>query len=374
MKLKSSRTFLKVLLTISILSYTLSSNAQSPFKGLENLFTTPDNYIVQYTKTPPIIDGDINDAAWNQAKWTNEFQDIEGDKRPAPTYKTQVKMLWDDSCLYIMAKMEEPNVWGYETKHDAVIYHENDFEVFVNPDNTIHNYYEFEVNPLNTIFDLFLERSYRDGGQAMINWNAEGLRSAVKIQGTINNPADTDKGWTVEMAIPFKSISIGNDVHIPGDGDLWRIDFSRVEWDTQLRNGKYVKQTTADGEWKPEHNWVWSPPGLISMHYPERWGYLKFSKGDNSNNVFTMPYPELQKRYLWLIYYREQLYFRENHTYALNLKDLGVDSTALLSGTLNNLKLEATEHQFLGFITDGHDNITWCINQQGAVNQLRIRK
>ena len=372
MKVRKTEIF-KILFTAFILLNTFILKAQSAFKGLENLFTIPLNYTVHYTQTPPIIDGNISDHIWEKAQWTDQFQDIEGDKKPVPKLHTRVKMLWGDSCLYIAAEMQEPNIWAYETKHDAIVYHDNDFEVFINPNNTIHNYYEVEVNAVNTIFDLFLNRPYRDGGPAMINWNAEGLRTAVKVQGTVNDPSDVDKGWTVEMAIPFKSISIGNNINIPQDGDLWRINFSRVEWDTDVRGGKYVKQTE-DGITKPEHNWVWSPQGVIDMHFPERWGYLQFSKNVTGKNAFVMPYTEDQKRYLWLIYYREHLYFRKHFTYALSLDKLGIDSNVVISGEANTLKLEATEHQFMGLIMDGSNNVTWAIDQQGAVNQLYIKK
>jgi len=357
----------KILITIFLSFVVFCVNAQSPFHGLENLFTTPRNYIIHYTKTPPVIDGDINDTTWNQAAWTDQFQDIEGDIKPHPTLGTQVKMLWGDSCIYIAAKLQEPNVWAYETKHDAVVYHDNDFEVFINPNNTIHQYYEFEVNALNTVFDLFLNSPYRDWGSAMINYNAEGLRTAVKVQGTVNNPADTDQGWTVEIAIPFKSISIGNNVNIPADGDLWRINFSRVEWDTDIHNGKYVKQTSTSGETKPEHNWVWSAQGVIDMHFPERWGYLQFSKNTGGNSAFTMPYAELQKQYLWLVYYREHLYFTKHHSYALSLKQLGINSTVVINDKTDQLTLEATKHQFMGLIRDTQSRTGWTINQQSEI-------
>ena len=357
-------------LTTFILFLAFCAKAQSPFNGLENLFTTPRNYIIHYTKTPPVIDGDISDTTWNQASWTDQFQDIEGDKKPRPALHTQIKMLWDDSCIYIAAKLQEPNVWAYETKHDAIVYHDNDFELFINPNNTIHKYYEFEVNALNTVFDLFLNSPYRDRGDAMINYNAEGLRTAVKIQGTVNNSADIDEGWTVEVAIPFKSISMGNNINIPEDGDLWRINFSRVEWDTDVHNGKYVKQTTSSGELKPEHNWVWSAQGVIDMHFPERWGYLQFSKGCAGNNAFTMPYSELQKRYLWLIYYREHLYFRKHHSCALSLDQLGISDKVEISDKANVITLEATKHQFMGLITDKESKTIFTIDQQGAINQL----
>ncbi|HEY2583826.1 MAG TPA: carbohydrate-binding family 9-like protein [Mucilaginibacter sp.] len=347
--------------------------AQSPFKEFENLFTTPKSYIVTYTKTPPVIDGDINDAAWQQATWTDDFQDIEGDLKPKPPLQTKLKMLWDDSCLYIAAQIRDPNVWATLTQHDAVIFRDNDFEVFLNPNNTTHQYFEIEYNALNTVFDLFLNKPYRNGGNPLSSWDAKGLRSAVKIQGTLNNPTDTDEGWTIETSIPFKAVGIGGNRQMPTDGTLWRINFSRVEWDTKVIEGKYVKLKDTTGNTLPEHNWVWSPQGVINMHYPERWGYLQFSKDNTNNTTFTLPYSEQQKRYLWLIYYQEKLWHNEHHVYTDSLTKFGLESVVKINGSNNTLQIEATEHQFMALITDEKDRITWEINQDGLVKQLNIR-
>jgi len=346
----------------------LGAKAQSEFKGLENLFTTPRNYIIQHTNTAPVIDGDINDGVWKQAEWTTDLVDIEGDDKPKPPYKTRVKLLWDDSTLYIAAEMQEPNVWAYKTHHDDVVYHDNDFEFFIDPNNTTHLYYEIEINPINTIFDLFLNAPYRDGGKPLASWDAKGMRTAVKVYGTVNKPSDADKGWTAEIAIPLKTLAVGDRNRPPHDGTMWRINFSRVEWDTDIKDGQYVKQTQPDGSLKPEHNWVWSPQGPINMHFPERWGYLLFS--NNPSTTFTMPYSEDQKRYLWLIYYREHMYFNEHHAVALSLKDLGLSDKVMVDGKPNQLELEATPHQFLGLITDDADHVTYTINHEGLVQQL----
>lgn len=367
------RFFVVVIIAGIFLSVAAPVNAQSPFTGLENLFTVPLSYVVYHTGTPPLIDGDISDDTWQQADWTNEFQDIEGSSKPHPALRTKVKMLWDDSCLYIAAQMQEPQVWAYQKQHDDIVYHDNDFEVFINPNNTTHDYYEFEVNALNTILDLFMDVPYHDGGRAMISWNAAGFRSAVKVQGTLNDPSNTDKGWTVEIAIPFKAVNLGDYTRIPNDGAIWRINFSRVEWDVNVNNGKYVKQTDVDGNAKPEHNWVWSVQGVKNMHFPERWGYLRFSKKVAGNVAFNMPYNEQQRRYLWLIYYREHEYFTQHQQYAVDLKQFGLDSIVTVDGKTNRLQLEATPHQFIALITDKNDNITWTINQQGWVRQLKNR-
>ena len=68
---------------------------------------------------------------------------------------------------------------------------------------------KLKMNAINKIFDLFLPKPYRNGGDALIGWDVEGLKSGVEVIGTLNNPNDKDKGWTVEMAIPLKSFADG---------------------------------------------------------------------------------------------------------------------------------------------------------------------
>lgn len=239
----------------------------------------PLHYSCSYTTTPPVIDGRPGEAAWTNAAWSQDFTDIEGSKRPAPALRTRMKMLWDDSCLYIAAELQEPHLWGTLLQHDTIVYHDNDFEIFIDQDGDSKEYFEIEVNARNTIFDLFLPRPYSEGAHALTTWDAKGLRTAVHMNGTLNNPADKDSSWTVEMAIPFTALRLLGIPVVPKEGTTWRINFSRVEWDRLVQNGRYVKQTDATtGKLLPEHNWVWSPQGVINMHVPGKWGYLQFTR------------------------------------------------------------------------------------------------
>jgi hypothetical protein len=160
-----------------------------------------------------------------------------------------------------------------------VIYQDNDFEVFIDPDGDSHEYYELEVNALNTVWDLLLIRPYRDGGPAVNAWDIAGLRTAVQCDGTLNDPRDRDRGWTVEIAIPWRVLAeCSRGQAPPVHDDLWRVNFSRVQWQLTAAAGAYAKRRDAKtGRNLPEDNWVWSPQGLIAMHYPEMWGVVQFS-------------------------------------------------------------------------------------------------
>jgi hypothetical protein len=158
------------------------------------------------------------------------------------------------------------------------VYHEHDFELFLDPDGDNHDYYELEINALGTVWDLFLTRPYRDDGAYLSAWEITGLESAVALEGTLNNPGDRDQGWTVELALPWPALAqAARRPCPPAPGEVWRMNFSRVEWHLDVEEGAYQKRVDpATGAALPEENWVWSPQGLVAMHYPERWGLLRF--------------------------------------------------------------------------------------------------
>jgi hypothetical protein len=233
----------------------------------------PKRYVCPRTDTPPPFDGNLESGPWLQAPWTEDFVDIEGDSKPRPRFRTRVKMLWDEQFFYIAAEMEEPHVWATLTEHDSVIFQDNDFEVFIDPDGDAQRYFEFEINALNTGWDLFLERPYRDQGSADNSWEMPGYRSAIHVRGTLNDPSDVDEGWTVELALPWPAFAEKGGMPCPPrSGDVWRVNFSRVEWTVDIVNGAYVKR-----EGLREDNWVWTPQGVIDMHQPEMWGFVEFS-------------------------------------------------------------------------------------------------
>lgn len=256
---------------------------------------------------PPLVDGSLDEAAWRAAPWTDPFVDIEGDGKPAPFFATRAKLLWDDEALYVGAALEEPDLWATYDRRDMVVYHEHDFEVFLDPDGDNHDYFELEINALDTVWDLFLTRPYRDAGDALDAWDIPGLRTAVHLDGTLNDPADRDEGWSVEIAIPWKALAQG--AHRPAPpaaGDEWRLNFSRVQWDLDAVDGGYAKRRGPDGNALPERNWVWSPQGLVAMHYPERWGRLRFVDGDAGREA-PDPDPVLQAgEALMQLYYAQR--------------------------------------------------------------------
>lgn len=296
--------------TFLFLLFSLNWSFQSYSQLFESIFA-PEHHVVFRCPEPPVIDGSINESIWDAAPWTNSFVDIEGSDKPKPFYDTNVKMLWDNKFLYIAARLYDEHIWATLKEDESVIFQDNDFEVFIDPNGDSHGYMELEINAFGTTWDLFMDKPYRDGGYADSDWHFGGMKSAVKVYGKINRTTGKDSCWTVEIALPLKTmIEFSESKKIPVDGEQWRINFSRVQWKTKIKDYEYHKEKAKNGKPLPEMNWVWSPQGNIAMHQPETWGYLQFSDkiaGDGTDSFIENPDSKIIWS-LWQVYYLYQRY------------------------------------------------------------------
>ena len=158
------------------------------------------------------------------------------------------------------------------------------------------------------------------------------LKTAVHINGTLNNPNDKDTGWTVEIAFPWNALSkFAHQKTPPVEGDQWRVNFSRVEWLTDIVEEKYRKRPG-----KKEDNWVWSPQGIIDMHRPEKWGYVQFTRKKIGSVAFVPDPATDAKNRLHQIYYAQRDYLEKNGRWATSLGELTLSTEvdATKTGTL----------------------------------------
>lgn len=286
-----------------------------------NIEFAPKHYICRRAVGELEMDGRVDKPFWAAADWTDDFVDIEGDLRPKPAKRTRVKMLWDDEYFYFAAELMEDQIWATLTERESVIFYDNDFEIFIDPDGDTHQYYEFEINALNTVWDLMLVKPYRDGGPSVTGWDINGLETAVYIDGELNRPSANNRKWSVEVAMPWTTLrECAIEGRPPVKGEFWRVNFSRVEWRAEVKNDTYHKVLNPEnGKPYPEDNWVWSPMGIINMHYPELWGYVVFADEDGRES-FQLPFDERIKWELRKLYYRQRNYFESYGSYTTDVK------------------------------------------------------
>jgi hypothetical protein len=254
-------------------------------------------HYTSYRASGPIkIDGKLDEADWQRAPQSNPFVDVVTGK--PSWFDSRVTILWDDKYLYFGFRLEEPDVRATLTKHDAQIWNDNDIEIFIGARDA---YYEYEMNALNTAYDVFWiwQDMYRPGSpynvpgwnpkgrnvmildgvgghvhprgkrNGFIDYDFPGLLHAVHVDGTLNNHGDRDKGWTAEIAFPWEGLKWLADGRSlpPRDGDVWRIDCSRFQHFG--RDGKQVD---------PPAGWTWNKHGFYDSHIPETFTYVRFSR------------------------------------------------------------------------------------------------
>jgi cellulose/xylan binding protein with CBM9 domain len=326
-----------ILIIVSSMFFGLSLNSQ----------VLPKQYNCYKTTIPVEIDGNVYDQHWNNVLWSDFFEDIEGELKPEPYLQTRMKMLWDNDYLYIAAELEDPDIWGYLSNHDDIIYRDNDFEVFIDPDGDGESYFEIEINAIGTILDLYMPKAYNKGGRADLAWNADNLKKAVKIYGNINDTLSHDNKWIVEMAIPWKAYgSRINNIEKPDDGETWRMNFSRVQWETEYCDNNYYKKVDTDnGKPLRESNWVWSPQGVINMHVPEEWGYVTFKEDEPVKSETIWTKSEYPRYWVWMGGGNKKSYNDWERIFR-NLDDAGIKGFLLGADTLLLSKVISIANQY----------------------------
>lgn len=249
----------------------------------------PRQYVLYRAVDPIIVDGSLNEKSWAYAEWTNTFDHILSTRGyTKPFLATRAKMLWDSERLYIGAEMEEPNLVGHAVPpRVTVICVDNDFEIFIDTDGDAQNYIELQFNVLGSVQDIFFRKEYQRGGIPMgwpqhlydrpysPPWELAGLRAAVRAEGSINYPLDTDRGWTLEVSIPLKSLretSPGGE-GLAREGSCMRVGFSRVEYPGPKKEWPIVDWEHRGACW----DWTWTPNLAYDMHVPECWGRVLLS-------------------------------------------------------------------------------------------------
>jgi hypothetical protein len=315
------------------------------------------------------IDGVADEIAWINAPWSDNFVDILGGQAALPYFDTRVKMMWDSLNIYFFAELKEQDIWGNLKERDTVVFYNNDFEIFLKPYTNSPQYCEIEINCLGTIWDLFLGNTYREGGPILNNWNIDGIQAGISTAGTINNPIDKDTAWYLELAIPWKALRELKFSRLPETiPSPWRINFSRVQWEHEVLENTYQRKRDSLQVVLPEHNWVWSPQGVINMHQPENWGLLLFSEECTKIDT-SFSEKEILIQALFHLYRLQEGYIRKNKKIQKNL-NLLESKRFLIDHTNYTPQLFITHFGYEIKFDSKDSTISLIINQDGIIHEL----
>ena len=202
------------------------------------------------------IDGKLDDKAW-AAAGTIELI-FPWESQTGAKQKTTARLLWDDDNLYVSYECEDSDITAQVAERDGPVYNDDAVEIFINPKPSQTNVYlGLEMNVRAVLYDYL----HSDGQASFKRFNLQGVRLATNIDGTLNMTGDKDRGWSLEVSIPWANFE--ELARPPQEGTVWTANLNR--WDGTGRNRRLS---------------MWSDPGIDrpSPHVPKRFGELVFVK------------------------------------------------------------------------------------------------
>lgn len=231
---------------------------QIHIKGVEEKGIPPiSKMALPYLEGEIQIDGKLVEEQWQKGftteKFVNPLNGIYGDP------STVVKGWWDGSNLYLGFELHDDHIFSTYKNRDDELWHQDVVEIFIDPEGDERDYFEIQISPANVIFDTKIPSApMRDKRED--SFNIEGFKSAVAIDGTLNNDTDEDGGWSVEIVLPLANFG-----KVPKPGERWRMNFFRLD------TGKKIARSFLS----------WSAPLQNTTHVPSRFGEVLFlNKGE----------------------------------------------------------------------------------------------
>lgn len=182
----------------------------------------------RWADAPVVIDGQPSEPAWKSAVVIDRFGQPWRGKDARPVQATRARLMWDRENIYFFAEMEDSALYSPLREHDSRTWENDCFELFLKPADDRPGYYEFHVTPAGTVMDMFIARR-GDGGFDKYRSDGEfHLETKVALRGTVDQPGDGDRGWSVEGRIPWTDlIRTGGR---PEVGEQWKFAICRYNY------------------------------------------------------------------------------------------------------------------------------------------------
>ena len=192
-------------------------------------------YFVKRSTEKIVIDGILDEADWKAAQSAGDFKfrRYEGEEKE----HTEVKILWDDTFLYISYKCVDRYIWAEHYNTNATTYKDDCVELFWNPNPEAGNAYNmFEFNCIGNLLSVYknFERSIHERDSRIMVPHI-----AQTIQGTVNNDEDIDTGWILEVAVRFSDYPELSKREVPLPGDMWRVGLNRCGGKTNTQSSQW---------------------------------------------------------------------------------------------------------------------------------------
>ncbi len=230
-----------------------------------------------------VVDGHLNEKSWLKAPRSRLFSDHTGARA---LFDTTAALVWDDRCLYIGWWLEDRDIHAIHEASSPDIRQDSHVGLLLIGPGA---YYDLAVNPLGATaetcciwkeayredtrfhvpeFDLAVHKPEVLGGGSRTDfsamrwgfsdWRFPGLRVGVQVEGDPNRRDRSDRGWNVELALPWEGFKwlVNGQTASPAPGDVWRIGLLR-------------RQVIDQRGHRWQATWTWQPLDLVDGRIPE---------------------------------------------------------------------------------------------------------
>lgn len=179
------------------------------------LAQSPNNLAPHITATklncPVIIDGILNEPIWQNKPSVDAFIQKEPTEGALPSERTEAYIAFDDEALYIAARMYDAHpdsIIARLTRRDNVVTADR-LLIYLDPYHDQRSGFYFTINAAGILTDGIL---YND------DWNDNSWDAVWEGKACID-----EKGWTVEVRIPFSQLRFKNT-----ESQVWGINLKRI--------------------------------------------------------------------------------------------------------------------------------------------------
>jgi hypothetical protein len=212
--------------------------------------------VARRLRAPLTLDGKLDEADWKAAEKSTAFvQTMTGADGSFPA---RVRVAYDAQKLYLGYEVTDDFLKCSFAKQDDHLWEQDTIEVMIDPEGDAKNYFEIQVSPTGLSFDTRYDSRRKPQPFGDLAWSSR-TEAKVGLDGTPNDD-DADKGYTVEMAVPWEALAAGTTKAPPPSADTtWRMNFFVM-----------------DAREKGQRAVGWSPPLVGDFHTLERFGQVVF--------------------------------------------------------------------------------------------------
>jgi len=329
-------------------------------------YCTPQIYSVNKLISPPNIDGVILKDEWDKVPWSSSFVSEIKNGNNNPSHNTKFKLGIINDSLYVSAIVFDKHICATNDICQSYFFDDNFLEFFIDVDEDEYDYVVIKINAFGNLCGEYRQRNHNEPLRRFSWLEICGAKCSVFVDGTINNPKDTDNYWSIECALPMNQKL--DTLTLLKPKDIWNVNVQRTYWPSTVVSGLYKKiLNPKTGKKYPGEKWLWSFLEENDINTPELWGEWHFNTLNKTNKRDHQLQFERQVKWeLRNIYYAQKFHLKLHRKYARKtaaLKNVGLKPNKLLY----NPTIKAKADKYKAFIFDSSTRTRFYINQDGKV-------